>query len=50
MKSCCQKCESNNTIEKQRPKKKKENVVIEKFKNDPLYLMFKNDYLKIINK
>ena len=36
MKSCCKKCESNDTIEK--------------FKNDPLYLMFKNDYLKIINK
>tara|TARA_R110001592_G_scaffold91057_2_gene267003 strand:- start:936 stop:1085 length:150 start_codon:yes stop_codon:yes gene_type:complete len=49
MKSCCKKCESNDTIEKARPKKK-ENIIIEKFKNDPLYLMFKNDYLKIINK
>ena len=49
MKSCCKKCESNDTIEKQRAKKK-ENNIIEKFKNDPLYLMFKNDYLKIIDK
>jgi hypothetical protein len=49
MKVCCKKCELNDSIEKQRPKKR-ENVIIEKFKNDPLYLMFKNDYLKIINK
>lgn len=53
MKDCCKSCKKNdecesNTIEKKRPKKK-ENVIIEKFKDNALYLMFKDQYVHFVN-